>query len=94
MNEFYDRVKEYIDQERNKPIGDTDDWIYEKILIKMDEIKTELDNESPFESIQRTINKYPPMDTKLGEEIMKRYRNGEDIDQFIEETKKETIDNK
>jgi hypothetical protein len=34
------------------------------------------------------------MDAKLGEEIMKRYRNGEDIDQFIEETKKETIDNK
>jgi hypothetical protein len=51
MNEFYDRLKEYINQERNKPIGDLEEWIYEKLLIKMDEIKTELDNESPFESI-------------------------------------------
>lgn len=85
-NELYNRLKKYINQERNNPTGDMDDWIYEKILIKMDEIKTELDNESPFKTIRRIVNKYPPMDAKLGEEIMRRYRNGEDIELWIKDS--------
>jgi hypothetical protein len=95
MSEFYNRLKAYINQEKDKSItGDVEEWIYEKLLIKMDEIKTELDNESPFKAIQRIVNKYPPMDAKLGEEIMRRYRSGEDFDNFIKIIQKETIDNK
>jgi len=47
----------------------------------------EINNESPFDAIQRIINKYPPMDVNLCEEIMRRYRNGEDVEKFISETK-------
>ncbi|NRU52417.1 hypothetical protein [Clostridium beijerinckii] len=61
MSEFYNRLKAYINQEKDKSItGDVEEWIYEKLLIKMDEIKTELDNESPIESIRKIANKYMP----------------------------------
>jgi galactose-1-phosphate uridylyltransferase len=43
-SELYDRLKDYIDEEKNKPTtGDTEQWIYEQILSKMDEIKKEID---------------------------------------------------
>ena len=42
-NQLYNKLKEYITiQKEDVSSGDVEQWIYEKLLIKMDELMKEL----------------------------------------------------
>lgn len=57
--QLYNKLKDYIiEQKDNVQNGDVEQWLYDKLLTKMDEYMEEINNESPFKAIQNISSKY------------------------------------